>query len=182
MKLKPENVNLSWHEQVNWFAVQTKPHQEGLAAAKVAELDVEVFLPRVKKEQLVCGIWRVVTTPLFPCYFFARFCPLLSLATIRYASGTLRVIGTSRFPIPLEPDSILNIKERIQADGLIHLEQKPLRRDDKVIIECGPFEGWVGRVLRESDDGRRVTVLLDMLERARVVMERQYLKPVAAAA
>jgi hypothetical protein len=31
----------------NWFALQTKAHQENLAAAGVTQLHVDVFLPRV---------------------------------------------------------------------------------------------------------------------------------------
>jgi transcriptional antiterminator RfaH len=168
---------MDYWQETNWFAIQTKPYQENLAAAHVARLDAEVFVPQIKRPYFVCGVERNFTKALFPSYFFARFCPLISLAAVRYAGGVLRVVGTTIFPIPLEPDIISSIKERIQADGLIHLEEKPFRRDDEVTIEHGPFTGWVGRVLWESDDGRRVTVLLDVLEKARAVMERRYLKP-----
>src|SRR5215207_2976218 len=43
-----------WTE-ANWFAVQAKPHRENLAAASISNLEIEVFLPRIKQEQLVCG-------------------------------------------------------------------------------------------------------------------------------
>jgi transcriptional antiterminator RfaH len=164
-----------WGE-TNWFAVQSKPRQENIAAARVARLDVEVFLPRIRQEQLVCGATRTVTKPLFAGYFFARFSPLLGFDAVRYAQGVLRVVGTQRFPIPLEGEVISAIRSRVQADGYIPLETEPFVPGDKVTIEQGPLAGWMGRVEREWDDGRRVMVLLDLLEQARVVTERRYLR------
>jgi hypothetical protein len=63
-----------------------------LAAIHVAKQDIQVFLPRFKCEQFVCGIARSLTKALFPGYFFARFCPLLSLDAVRYASGVIRIL------------------------------------------------------------------------------------------
>ena len=71
-----EQANI-W-EQLNWFAIQAKPHHEELAAARIARLDVEVFLPRARRWKLVCGVSRAITQPLFPGYFFARFMRLRS--------------------------------------------------------------------------------------------------------
>src|SRR6185503_9815033 len=90
-----------WHE-TNWFAVQTKPSRENVAAGSLAQLDVEVFLPKVRQEQLVCGVARMVTKPLFCNYLFGRFCPVLLLDAVRYACGVLRVVSTSGLPLPLE--------------------------------------------------------------------------------
>src|SRR5262245_21401679 len=103
-----------WRE-TNWYAVQTKPYQECLAAVALARLDLEVFLPRIKCERLVCGVPRLVSKPLFVGYFFARFCPLISFEAVRYAPGVLRVLGTSRRPIPVENEIISSIKERVHA-------------------------------------------------------------------
>ena len=110
---------MDFWQQTNWFAVQTKPYQENLAAGHVAKVDAEVFLPRVKQEQMICGFARIVTQPLFPGYFFARFCPTLSYEVVRYAYGVLRVVGTRYFPIPLDAEVILAIQDRVQDDGFI---------------------------------------------------------------
>jgi transcriptional antiterminator RfaH len=163
-----------WGE-TNWFAVQSKPHQENMAAARVARLDVEVFLPRIRQEQLVCGATRTVTKPLFAGYFFARFSPLLGFDAVRYAQGVLRVVGTKRLPIPLEAEIISAIRHRIQADGFIQLEAKPLRLGDRVTIDQGPLAGWMGRVELEWDDGKRVMILLEAIETARLLVEKRWL-------
>ena len=101
--------------------MQTRPYHERLAVENVAKLDVEVFLPRIKQEQQVCGVPRLVTKPLFLGYFFARLCPLLSYDAVRYSLGVLRVVGTSRFPIPVEEQIISSIKKHVHTDGFIRL-------------------------------------------------------------
>jgi transcriptional antiterminator RfaH len=159
-----------WSE-TNWFAVQTKPQRENLAAGSLAELDLMVFLPRIRQEQLVCGFERTVTKPLFPGYLFARFSPVLFLEAIRFARGVLRVVGNPACPIPVDEEIIFTIRDRVQPDGFIRLERSTFRPGDQVIIEQGPLAGWMGQVERECDDGRRVRILLDAIQQARVLVE-----------
>jgi transcriptional antiterminator RfaH len=172
---------MDFGQETSWYAVQAKPYRESLAAASVAKLDAEVFLPRIKQEQMVCGVARVVTKPLFTGYFFARFCPLLLLDAVRHAHGALRVVGTSRFPIPLDAEVIFAIQDRVQADGFIKLEAKPFQPGDRVAIEQGPLMGWIGKVEREWDDGKRVMILLEAIQRTRILLQRRWLKLAADA-
>lgn len=160
---------------INWFAIQTKPHQERLAATQVASSDVEVFLPRCMQERQVCGSLRKVAKALFPGYLFARFRPLLSYDGVRYSSGVLRVVGNSRVPIPLAPEIISSIRDRVQLDGFVHLDGHQYISGDRVAIEAGPLAGWMGRVEREWDDGRRVIILLETIQQARLTIEKRLL-------
>jgi transcription antitermination factor NusG len=163
-----------WSE-TNWYAVQSKPHQENLGAASVAKLEAEVFLPRVRQEQRVCGVARIIAKSLFSGYFFARFCPQLLLDMVRYASGVSRVVGNSRFPIPVPDEIVAAIRSRVQEDGFIQLSRPSFAPGDNVSIEEGPFAGWMGKVEREWDDGRRVLILLDAIQQARLLIERRWL-------
>jgi hypothetical protein len=91
---------LDFWQSTSWFAVQSKSRQEDLAAARLAKLDLEVFLPQIREEKPVRRGVRRVTKALFPGYFFTRFCPFESLDTVRY-THVLRVVGSARFPIPV---------------------------------------------------------------------------------
>jgi transcriptional antiterminator RfaH len=168
-----------WQE-TNWFAVQTKPFQESLAAARLRQLELEAFLPRLEREQYVAGVMRRVVQPLFPTYLFARFCPLVSGEGVRYVPGVLRVVGNGQYPIPLEPQIIASIQDRIQLDGLVHLQPHHFQPGDKVTIKQGPFIGWMAEVEREWDDGRRVAILLGALQQAHLVIDRRCLEPYEA--
>lgn len=165
-----------WHE-TNWFAVQTKPFRENVAAARVTKLDIETFLPQIRREQLVCGVRRLVARPLFPGYFFAQFCPILSLDAVVYAPGVSRVVGTSQSPIPLAAEVISQIRSHTQADGFVRLTPPSFQPGQRLRVEEGPFRGLIGRFEQEADDGRRVAVLLDAIHAARVLMERRWLVP-----
>ena len=171
---------MDFWQETNWFAIQSKPNQENLAAAHVAKVDAVVFLPRVKQEQMICGFARLVTKPLFPGYFFARFRPILSYEVVRYAYGVLRVVGTRHFPIPLDAEVFSAIQDRVRADGFVRLEAKRLSPGEAVTIEQGPFAGWMGKIEREWDDGKRVTILLEAISKARVSIEKRWLETLEA--
>jgi transcriptional antiterminator RfaH len=161
-----------WRE-TNWFAVQTKPNQEQLAVTAVSRLDVEVFFPRIKQEYSAGGTRRVATKPLFRGYFFARLCPFVLLDAVRYARGVLRLVGTSSFPIPIEAEIIASIRERVSDDGFVSLETRTFRPNDNVRIEEGLLAGWMGKVEREWDDGKRVLILLEAIHTARLLIEKR---------
>jgi transcriptional antiterminator RfaH len=173
-------MNTALWQETNWFAVQSKPHRESLAAASVAKLEVEVFLPKIRQEQLVCGFERVVVKPLFPGYFFAKFSPVMLLETVRYARGVLRVIGSALFPVPMEKEIISAIQDRVEEDGFVQLEATAFQPGDRVTIEQGPLAGWMGKVEREWDDRKRVMILLDAIEQARALVEKRWLTATAA--
>jgi hypothetical protein len=63
-----------WRD-THWFAIHAKPRRENFAAINVCALGIGILLPRVKVERLVRGAAQQGTKPLFPGYFFARFCP-----------------------------------------------------------------------------------------------------------
>jgi hypothetical protein len=81
----------------------------------------------------------------------------------------------------LEPEIITSIRERVCPDGLIYLEPRKFKPGDCVKIEQGPFGGFMGRVERESDDGRRVAILLEALQQARLVVEKGWVSSAESA-
>lgn len=165
-----------WSE-TNWFAVQTKPQREELALASVSDERIGRFFPCCKARG-ADGTSRI--RPLFPCYFFARFCPALELDRVRYARGVLRVLSASGVPLPVEDETIEEIQDCLDSEGCVQLQPAPFHAGQCVFIEEGPLRGLMGRVEREWDDGRRVAILLDALLQSRVIVERVCLSPAAA--
>ena len=155
----------------NWYAVQTKPIREVYAAANVAKLDVRVLLPKLKARIRCGGKRRFGVKPLFPGYFFARFVPEAKLEGVRHAHGVIRVISSGRTAIPVDVQVVEEIKSRIGADGLIEIGRPHFHRGDRVRIEDGPLQGLLGTLERESSDSTRVTLLLESLIAARVVVD-----------
>lgn len=169
-------------QQTNWYAIQTKPSRETFAVGNIVAAGVECLFPKVRKERPTPNGWKLVVKPLFPSYFFARFCPALYLDLVRCTRGVLRVLSSGRFPIPLDENAIREIQTRIADDGYITLKAVPLAPGARVIIEGGPFQGLMGTVEREWDDAKRVTLFLAAIEHARVLVEKRWLSaPMAAA-
>jgi transcriptional antiterminator RfaH len=168
-----------WRES-SWFAIHAKPRRESFAAANVCALGLGILFPRIKVERVVRGSVQQVIKPLFPGYFFTRFCPENSLEPVKAAQGVLRVLSSGRMPIPV-PDAIVQeIRDRAQDEGLIRIRPKGLAPGTRVAIQSGPFEGMMGRVERELDDRKRVAIFLETLFNARVLIERRWIEAEAA--
>jgi transcriptional antiterminator RfaH len=168
-----------WKE-INWFAVHAKPRREKFAATNVSALGVETLLPRVKFERLVRGAAEQTAKPLFPGYFFARFCPENSFESVKSSRGVLRVVSSGKFPIPVHGKVVQEIQERVREDGFVGIRSQGLSPGTRVSIQSGPFEGMMGKVERELDDRKRVAILLETLLHARVLIERRWIEPEAA--
>jgi transcriptional antiterminator RfaH len=158
----------------HWFAIQTQPRREDFATSRLDKLGFEVFLPRARRERPVCGVVKKVIQALFPGYAFARFCPASSLSAVRYAPGVLRVVGTTLAPLPVPAEIIEGIRAREDEAGLIPIARK-FQEGDSVVIEYGPFAGLIGRFEREAEDGKRVAILLEAIQHARVLISKDWL-------
>jgi transcriptional antiterminator RfaH len=168
-----------WKE-VSWFAIQTKPRRETFAAQNIEKLGLEVLLPRIRFERLIRGTATSGAKPLFPGYFFSRFCPATSLESTKTTRGVIRVVNSGRIPIPVPEDIIREIQDRIEDDGLVQIRPRVLTPGTVVTIQSGPFEGMIGRVEHELDDRKRVAIFLETLFNARVLIERRWIEAEAA--
>ena len=168
-----------WRD-VSWFAIQAKPRRETFAAKNIEKLGIDVLLPRIRFERLIRGTAHSGNKPLFPSYFFSRFCPEASFESVKATRGVLRVVNSGRIPIPVPEDVIREIQDRIEEDGLIKIRPRVLAPGTLVTIQNGPFEGMMGRVERELDDRKRVAIFLETLFNARVLIERRWIEAEAA--
>lgn len=159
-------------DDINWFAVQCKPWHEPFGAETVETLGLESFFPQCQRNKKICGKMRSVIEPLFPGYFFARFCPRLSLQAIRYSRGVLRIVGAGDTPLAIEDEIIEGIRARRNEEGFVALSDPPWRTGDRVMIEEGPFEGLTGIFQAELDGKDRILLLLEALGQARMVLQR----------
>ena len=143
---------------------------------------IERFFPQCRLHSKGTATQPHGVKPLFPGYVFARFCPALDLDRVRYARGVLRVVNAGGVPLPIEDETIYELRDSLDADGCLVLRPRVFDPGERVSIETGLLRGLLGLVEREWDDGRRVAILLDALLRSRVIVDRACLAPVAASA
>jgi transcriptional antiterminator RfaH len=164
-------------EVCQWFAIQTHPGTEGMAASRLQTLPVETLLPLTRKRiRHATRAARIAVRPLFPGYLFGRFSPATSLRAVKYSRGVLRVVGAADRPSPVEDAIVASIRARVGADGCIELTERPLTAGDAVRISAGPLIGWAGIFDSELSDAQRVVILIETLQQGRVVIRRDWLE------
>ena len=164
-------------DDMHWFAIQTRPNAEAVAEAQLRALPVETLLPFTRRPvRHATRTPRMVLRPLFPGYLFARFCEAISLRTVKYSRGVLRVLGSAERPWAMEDSIVADIRERIGPNGCVELDERPFRAGDAVRITVGPLAGWSGVFDSQLADAERVVILIDTLQQGRVVLRRDYLE------
>ncbi len=145
---------------MEWYLVSTKPQKEFIVAEVIGKSldDVEVYLPKYRRRD-----GRV--KPFFPGYLFLKFDKDKYFHTIKYTQGVRKIVSNDEGPIPVPEWIIKDLKSR-EENGLIKLgrKAKQLKTGDKVIIDEGPFKGWVGIFEKEINDSGRVVVLLSYMK------------------
>src|SRR5262249_30893864 len=138
-------------------------------------LGFAVFQPRVRDLSAPTSNRRSAPRPLFRGYLFAHFPADECLEMVRFAHGVAYVVSSGRIPVPVADEVIAELKTRLDQDGYFCLRPPRFVPGERVLIEHGPFAGMVGEVEREWDDGRRVAIFVEAMERARLLLERSAL-------
>lgn len=171
---------MEYPSQLNWFAIHTKRFREALGAASVSALGADVFLPLASAETSRNSVIKRRFIPLFPGYFFARFDPEQLLDRVEAGRGVLYVVKAGTCPTPVDKQALDEIRERMGPDGLITIQPPEIKMGDRVSIREGVFAGLAGRVVAEPDERRRVTILLETLWQARILIATRGVEAQAA--
>jgi transcriptional antiterminator RfaH len=164
-------------DEIQWFAIQARLGAEAVAESNLRALPIETLLPLVRRPvHHATRASRMVLRPLFPGYFFARFCAAVLLRAVKYSRGVLRVVGGSEQPWPVDEAIITDIRQRIGPEGCVDLREPPFRVGDPVRITGGPLAGWSGIFGSELSDAERVVILIETLQQGRVVVRRDSLE------
>jgi transcriptional antiterminator RfaH len=152
-----------------WFCLKSQPKHEHIAAAHIRqEMQLEVFLPRIrfKRASRVGPVW--VTEALFPGYVFARFDLWASLRQVQSCRGVRGVVHFGeRWPaIPDEAIRELQARLGVESVRVLTPEYSP---GDRVRITGGAFHGLEALVSKILSGRERVAVLLEFLGRQTMV-------------
>jgi transcriptional antiterminator RfaH len=152
-------------ENSAWYCARTKPKHEHIACANLRKnLELEVFLPRLRIERVTQrGVTRVVE-PLFPCYIFVRCVIEEKMAEIKHVNGISSLIRFGNRISKVEDSIIEELQECFAADDLLTVENR-LSPGDEVSVAGGAFAGMRAFVLRNMPARKRVQILLDILGR-----------------
>jgi transcriptional antiterminator RfaH len=159
----------NWPAAEAWFCLRTLPKHEHIAAAQLRqEIEIEIFLPRIRfLRPTRCGpAW--VTEALFQNYLFAKFNLLASLRRVQAARGVRGVVHFgNRWPTIPEA-AITELRAAMDGRDLRVIEDT-LRPGDMVQIAEGAMHGLQAVVTHVMPARQRAAVLLDFLGRQTTV-------------
>jgi transcriptional antiterminator RfaH len=172
-----------------WYVIHTHPRQERRADENLRAWGLETFSPLIsvagnRSKPAASGTVAPlrqarVPKPLFPGYIFARFDCKNLLHKVRFTRGIHHVVSFGDAPIPVDNELIGIIRARIGENGFVRLGEE-LNPNDKVLIESGPFTGFMGVFEKRLRDPERVLVLLSTITfQARIQIDEARLKKLA---
>ena len=150
-----------------WFAVWTRSQCETKVEAALRQLQLEVFLPRVREMSRRRDRRCLLERPLFPGYVFPRFVPgREAYLRIANAEGVVRVLGQRWDALHAIPDEQVEAVRRIVTATDTARPVPWIRVGDRVSIVAGPLEGLEGFVQDWRAGRARFVVSVDLLQRS----------------
>jgi transcription antitermination factor NusG len=149
-----------------WFAVYTRHQHERKVASRLAEQQVETFLPTYVELHRWKDRRKEVSMPLFPGYVFFRG-SLERRVQILSVPGVHFIVSAGHLPSAI-PDYEVDALRRAVNHGL-PLEPFPfLNAGDRVRVVHGPLSGVEGLLVRKKD-ALRLVLSVEILGRSAAV-------------
>jgi transcription antitermination factor NusG len=168
------------NEGDRWYALAVKPqHEVRVFDGLVGLADIEAFLPTFKDKRIWSDRVKILDSPLFPGYVFARFPYPSGRVPVLRVGGVRSIVGCGESATPLPTQEIEGIRTLIASGFAVH-PWPFLRAGNRVRVEHGPLRGVEGVILEQKDEWRMV-VSVELLQRSvSVVLDRAQLKRIAA--
>ena len=142
--MKASNLERKTND-LNWFALYTRPRFEKKVASGLHDKGLEYFLPL----QTVLRQWsdrlKKVEEPLFSCYMFVRI-PWNQRILAIQTHGVVRMVCCNGGPSPIPENEINGIRRVLEcAESFEVMQYLDVGQIVKVID--GPLEGVCGRLI-----------------------------------
>lgn len=169
----PDVIPASIEEPRNWYAVHTRARHEKLVAYRFQESGIETFLPLVNEVHRWSDRKKIVQSPLFSCYVFARICPTnVDRMRLLKADGVLALVGKRGEGTPIADDQIESVKCLI--DQRMSWSPHPfLKIGQRVRVRNGALHGMEGILLSRNGD-KTLVVSIDAIQRSLAVRLEGY--------
>ena len=164
-------------QESDWYVVLTEPQQAIQAVYRLHELELELFVPIIRK-RVPTGrrgrngqkVTRIMPRPMFPGYGFVRQRGIADLNTLLDVRGVRDVLRIQGKPAFLPDQAVMAIfKKQIQQQQEWIAEAKSPRRiafkqGDRVRVDDdgGAYAGMVATVDKVDGKGR-IEVLFGMI-------------------
>jgi transcriptional antiterminator NusG len=119
---------------------------------RLAEQEVEVFLPTITRWSRWRDRKKEIDWPLFPGYCFARFDAADRLGILK-CDGVVAIVGAHGTPSPIPDEEIDGVRQLVESE--LSYDPCPLIKEGtRVVVTHGPLKGVMGRLIRKGPHAR----------------------------
>jgi transcriptional antiterminator RfaH len=155
---------------LRWYAIRTKVNREKDVERRLADFNLEVFLPWMRARRRIGSRYHWVLAPLFPGYIFCRLDMVVSGKAARYSPGVKDFLTFGSRIAEVSESIIQALRERCPG-GIAEIDPVNAKPGDAVRINEGPFSGLEAIFEQKLKGSERIAVLLEILGRqTRIVL------------
>ena len=146
-------------ENMFWYAVKCKPHQERLAELHLKRAGITTLYPQIKEPKIVRRRRQLCINALFPGYLFAQFNVECDYRTVIYCRGVRDVVSFGANPAVVDEEMIQAIKDRL-CNGCVTIPEAVFTPGQVVRIQEGPLRGMEAVFEMQMPGYQRAILLL----------------------
>lgn len=158
-----------------WFVLFVRCNQEKTTVRRLADQEIEHFLPCCRSVRQWKDRRVTLEMPLFPGYVFVRM-PFSERARVLALPNVVSLIGSKASPSVISEEEIGWIRQGVEHGNA--MPHPHFTAGQRVRIISGPLSGMRGVLVRKQNS-TRVVVCLDSISRGFVVeVDLDYLEPI----
>jgi transcription elongation factor/antiterminator RfaH len=154
-----------------WYVLHCKPNKEDILHQQLLYWDVEHYYPilKIKPVNPRCRKNR----PFFPGYMFVYMDLYQQQKSfmINWLPGADSLVSFGGQAAEVPDHLIYSLKKKISKVDEEYLSENTFQKGDKIIITCGPFEGYEGIFDVRLTGKERAQVLIEFLKGRSVKIE-----------
>ena len=174
-RVKPANLNLL-EPSVNWFVVYTKPLTEKKVAARLTELNLEVYLPLYTTVRQWSDRKKKLERPLINSVLIVH-CTVAELQQLYTVPSVARVLRQDGKPAVVKAHEIQNLRILLQEVGATDLEPIALEPGTPIEVTRGPFKGIIGTAVQVLNTLRVIIEIRQLGIAFSVNVPKSFVKP-----
>ena len=147
-----------------WYVIYTKPRHEKKLHTRLAQMNINSFLPLRKKLHSGHQLKRYVDEPLFPSYIFIYLNDMQSYYHGIDTEGALYYIRNGKEIARVGEAVINNIKLAVNHAEDFEVSEKRFMPGSRLVISKGALTGLACEVV-QSDSRKKLLVRVDLLQR-----------------
>ncbi len=166
------------NEQLNWYALYTRPNFEKRVVRDLDEMGIEGYLPLKRSLRQWSDRKKWIESPLFSCYVFVHVSRERRVQSLK-ADGVVCMLSSRGKPSSI-PDSEIQIVKDLIANDLDPAPAHDFAPGDMLEIISGPLKGLRGMSVMKKGKRRMLVTLEGMRQMVSIKLGPNHVRRLSA--